>query len=220
MEAIKSLILYRFKTLSLLVVTLTFSVTVLMIRMKLNQSFFFLFLMWNLFLALIPYTISFYLTSKENITTLYFAFGFIIWLLFLPNAPYMVTDFIHLRTGNNFHLWLDIIVILSFALSGLLLFFMSLLDMQKCIEIKFNKITIQTLTLSVIFLSGFGVYLGRFLRYNSWEVISQPQYLFKDISAILMSPLQYSEAWLFSLGFGTFLSVGFWLFKNFYRFEN
>jgi uncharacterized membrane protein len=58
------------------------------------------------------------------------------------------------------------------------------------------------------------VYLGRFLRYNSWEIISNPQLLISDIFDILISPFHNSEAWLFTLGFGGFLVVGYFVFKN------
>ena len=217
METLKSLIQTKFKTLSIITVALTFSVIVLMVRMKLNKSFFFLFLIWNVFLAIIPYTITMYLNTKPNLSKFKLGFWFIVWLAFLPNAPYIVTDLIHIRIGNDNMLWLDVLVVLSFALSGLFLFYLSVLDMQRLISENFKRIPIGTVTPMVLFLCGFGVYLGRFLRYNSWEIISQPQVLFLDIINIVIAPFQNFEAWLFTLGFGMFLTVGFWMFKNLYE---
>ncbi|WP_296380936.1 DUF1361 domain-containing protein [Winogradskyella sp.] len=214
MESIKILIQSKFKILSLIAVALTFSIIVLMIRIKLNKSFFYLFLVWNVFLAIIPYAITMYLNTKSNLSKLKLGFWFLVWLAFLPNAPYIVTDLIHIRIGNNTLLWLDVMVILSFTLSGLFLFYLSIQDMQRLIASKAKKIPITTLTITIIFLCGFGVYLGRFLRYNSWEIISNPQILISDIFHIVISPFQNSEAWLFTLGFGTFLVVGYWMFKN------
>ncbi len=214
MEIIRTLIQSKFKTLSLITLALAFSIIVLMIRMKLNQSFFYLFLVWNIFLAIIPYTITMYLNTKPNINRFKLGFGFLVWLAFLPNAPYIVTDLIHIRIGNDNLLWLDVLVVLSFALSGLLLFYLSLLDMQKLIRKQFKRIPLETITLFIIFLCGFGVYLGRFLRYNSWEIISNPQVLISDVFEIMISPFQNLDAWLFTLGFGGFLVVGYWLFKN------
>jgi uncharacterized membrane protein len=185
-----------------------------MVRIKLNKSFLYLFLVWNIFLAIIPYTITMYLNTKNNISKLKLGFWFLVWLAFLPNAPYIVTDLIHIRIGNDNLLWLDVLVVLSFALSGLLLFYLSLLDMQKLISSKFKRIPVIPVTLSVLWLCGFGVYLGRFLRYNSWEIISQPQVLISDIFDIMISPIQNANAWLFTLGFGAFLCVGYWMFKN------
>ncbi|WP_179008514.1 DUF1361 domain-containing protein [Winogradskyella forsetii] len=214
METLKTIVQTRFRTLSLISVALTFSVILLMVRMKLNKSFFFLFLIWNVFLAIIPYTITMYLSTKPNLSKLKLTLWSLVWLAFLPNAPYIVTDLIHIRIGSDSLLWLDILVILSFALSGLLLFYMSILDMQKLVKSKFEKLPIETISISILFLCGFGVYLGRFLRYNSWEIISQPHLLFLDILNIIMAPFQHYDAWLFTLGFGLFLVVGFWMFRN------
>lgn len=214
METIKTLIQSKFKTLSLVTVALAFSIITLMVRIKLNKSFFYLFLVWNVFLAIIPYTITMYLNTKSNLSKLKLSFWFLVWLAFLPNAPYIVTDLIHIRVGNDHLLWLDVLVVLSFALSGLLLFYLSLLDMQRLIKTQFKKIPTETIMLIIIFLCGFGVYLGRFLRYNSWEIISNPQVLISDVFEILFSPFQNITAWLFTLGFGGFLVVGYWMVKN------
>lgn len=214
METIKTIIQERFKTLSLITVAILFSVILLMVRMKLNKSYVFLFLIWNVFLAIIPYAITMYLNTTQNLSKLKLGFWFMVWLAFLPNAPYIVTDLIHIRIGNDALLWLDVLVVLSFALSGLLLFYISMLDMQKIFKSKFSKLPIEMMNIVILFLCGFGVYLGRFLRYNSWQIISQPQYLVKDIVNMIILPFQHFEAWLFTLGFGTFLVVGFWMFKN------
>jgi uncharacterized membrane protein len=156
-----------------------------------------------------------YLNTKQNLNKLKFGFWFLVWLAFLPNAPYIVTDLIHIRVGNDTLLWLDVLVVLSFALSGLLLFYLSLLDMQQLIKSKFKRIPIQTISIFILFLSSFGVYLGRFLRYNSWEIISNPQVLISDVFEIMVSPFQNVTAWLFTLGFGGFLVVGYWMMRNF-----
>jgi uncharacterized membrane protein len=184
-----------------------------MIRMKLNKSFFFLFLIWNVFLAIIPYAITMYLNTIPKLSKLKLGFWFMIWLAFLPNAPYIVTDLIHIRSGNASLLWLDVLVVLSFALSGLFLFYLSVMDMQVLVSHQFKKVPRNTMTTTILFLCGFGVYLGRFLRYNSWEIISDPIYLISDVVNIVIAPFQNAEAWLFTLGFGTFLVVGFWMFK-------
>lgn len=214
MEALKTLVQSKFKTLGLISMALAFSIFVLMLRMKLNKSFFFLFLIWNVFLAVIPYAITIYLSSKAKLSKLKLGFWFIVWLAFLPNAPYIVTDLIHLKANNTSFLWLDILVVLSFALSGLLLFYLSLKDMQKLLSKHFTTSSTETVTLIILFLCGFGVYLGRFLRYNSWEIISNPQVLIADVFNIVIAPFQHTEAWLFTLGFGMFLVVGYWMFKN------
>lgn len=214
MSIIKKVIQTQFKTLSLISVALVFSVVSLMVRIKLNKSFFFLFLIWNVFLAIIPYAVTMYLSTKRNLSKLTLGLGFLVWLAFLPNAPYIVTDLIHIRVGNDALIWLDVLVVLSFALSGLFLFYLSIIDMQNVVKSKFKKLPIKTITTAILFLCGFGVYLGRFLRYNSWEIISDPKILFIDIVNIIIAPFQHYEAWLFTIGFGMFLVIGFWMFRN------
>ncbi|MEP5255316.1 MAG: DUF1361 domain-containing protein [Winogradskyella arenosi] len=215
MDAVKQLLLTRFKTLTLILVAISFSLVLLMLRIKLHQSFFFLFLIWNLFLAVIPYLITLYLSAKPHLSLWTFILGFMVWVLFLPNAPYIVTDLIHLRRANGAYLWLDILVVLSFALSALFLFYLTLIDMQHLIKANFKtKLPIVTLTNGLLFLCSFGVYLGRFLRYNSWDIISAPQSLFTTIFNMLKAPYQHQAIWLFTLGFGCFLSLGFWIFKH------
>ena len=214
METIKTLFISRFRIIFLLMISMTFSVVLLMIRMKLNQSFFFLFLVWNLFLAFIPFGITTYLKSLQKPNKLILTLYFVPWLLFLPNAPYMITDLIHLRMSNHYLMWLDVLVITSFAYNGLVLFFLSLYDMENMLKLficgkkRFYFVTF------ILFLTGFGIYLGRFLRYNSWEILQNPFNLTKDIIEIVIHPTQHMQAWIFTLTFGAFLTVGFWTCKT------
>ncbi|MEW4922940.1 DUF1361 domain-containing protein [Algibacter sp. 2305UL17-15] len=214
MDYIKHLFLSRFKTFSTLSVSMLFSIVLLMVRMKLTHSFFYLFLVWNLFLAAIPFAITTYLVSLPKLNKFVLALWFSVWLLFLPNAPYIVTDLLHLKISNTSFLWLDILVVLSFAFNGLILFFISLKDMKAILASFISKAKTDYLTTFIFFLTGFGVYLGRFLRYNSWEILSNPKYLFVDITTIVLQPFSNQEAWLFTILFGAFLSIGFWMFNN------
>jgi uncharacterized membrane protein len=213
MEPIKTLIINRFKILSLLTVSMAFSVVLLMIRIKLNQSFFFLFLVWNLFLAVIPYAITTYLISLANIQRISLLLYGSIWLLFLPNAPYIITDLLHLRLSNIHFMWLDVLLVTSFAFNGMMLFYLSLMDMEIILKKYLNtKIVYHTIHF-VCILTGFGMYLGRFLRYNSWEIIQNPLALTSDIFDIIIHPNQHLEAWIFTASFGMFLMVGFRMFN-------
>ena len=214
MDNIKHLFINKFKTFVLLSVSMTLSVVLLMIRMKLTHSFFYLFLVWNLFLAVIPFTITTYLLSNPKLNKFGLLVWFSVWLLFLPNAPYIVTDLIHLRLSTTYVIWLDILIVSSFACNGLLLFYLSIIDMKVIFKGYLNKTLLNYGVLTIIFLSGFGVYLGRFLRYNSWEVLSDPKYLISDIINITIQPYANKQAWLFTLLFGSFLTAGFWMFNQ------
>ncbi|MCF7569483.1 DUF1361 domain-containing protein [Sabulilitoribacter arenilitoris] len=216
MDNIKKFIFKRFKIFSIITVSVVLSLTLLMFRMKISHSFFYIFLVWNLFLAAVPYTISTYLLSNPKFNKVGLAFGFGLWLLFLPNAPYIVTDLIHLKLSNSYFIWIDILIVSSFAFNGLLLFYLSVLDMKTILEKHIKKVIVKRSIIPILLLSGFGVYLGRFLRYNSWEILSNPKYLITDIFNIITQPIAHKEAWLFTLLFGAFLNVGFWMFKQFY----
>lgn len=214
MNHIKYLLFTRFKTFTLLSATMAGSIILLMIRMKLSHSFHFLFLVWNLFLAVIPFLITTYMTSHDKLNKLSLLFGFLLWLPFLPNAPYIITDLLHLNGSSTHIMWLDTLVVSSFALNGLLLFFVSLMDMQKVLSQFFKGKYINPAIFVILFLSGFGVYLGRFLRYNSWEIIQNPLSLFNDIIHLILHPRQHQEAWLFTILFSGFLSLGYWVYTS------
>lgn len=218
METLKQLIFNRYRIFYSLSVSIAFSIVLLMIRMKLTNSDFYLFLVWNLFLAIIPFAITTYIASKPKLHKIGFVLWFALWLLFLPNAPYIITDLLHLKISTNKLLWLDILVISNFAISGLLLFLFSLLDMEILLKKYTNKS--KLIVIPLFFLNGFGVYLGRFLRYNSWELFQNPTPLFNDILNIILHPSKHTEAWLFTLLFGAFLYFAFWMFKSLLNIKN
>ncbi|GAA3610738.1 DUF1361 domain-containing protein [Flavivirga amylovorans] len=217
MNTIKTLLFNQFKIFSLLSISIALSIVLLMVRMKLTHSFFYLFLVWNLFLAIIPFAITTYLVNTPKLKKIGFVIGFSVWLLFSPNAPYIITDLLHLKVSSNHLLWLDVLVVSSFALNGLLLFSLSLLDMETLLNQYLKRKAIIFFMISILFLNGFGVYLGRFLRYNSWEILQHPSNLFNDIFDIILRPNQHLEAWLFTFLFGVFLSIGFWVFKALHK---
>ena len=167
MNTLKLFVLSKFKTITILTATMGFSLVLLMIRMKITHSLFYLFLVWNLFLAAIPFAISSYLVCLPKPSKLISLTWFGVWLLFLPNAPYMITDLLHISISETKYIWLDILVVKSFALCGVLLFYLSILDMGKVFAIYFKKAVLDFCLVLIVFLSSFGVYLGRFLRHNS-----------------------------------------------------
>lgn len=214
MTNIKSFVISQFRILSIIFVLTSMSIILLMFRIKITQSFFYLFLVWNIFLAYIPYAITFYLSSVSTTKNVKLLGWFIVWLLFLPNAPYILTDLWHLRLAESNWFWLDIIVFSSFAATGLLLFFLSIIDMVSVLQLHIKQVILDFLSIALMLLSSFGIYLGRFLRYNSWEVMSNPKLLISDIFEIIFNPYIHKEAWYFTIIFAVFLYVGFWVFKS------
>ncbi len=213
METIKTLIINRFRILSILTISMVLSIVLLMIRMKIHQSFYLVFLVWNLFLAVIPFAITTALVSKPKPHKLKLILSFGVWLLFLPNAPYIVTDLLHLNNSQQHLSLIDVLVIVSFAFNGLILFMLSLSDMEKLLKLYIKQKFIFFIMISVFGLTAFGIYLGRFLRYNSWEILNNPIELFSDMFYLIFEP--NIEAWIFTLTFASFLAITYWMLKAF-----
>jgi uncharacterized membrane protein len=180
--------------------------------MKITNSLFFGFLIWNLFLAFIPYGISTKLKTIniDNIPKIKLVLLLFIWLLFLPNAPYIITDFIHLHHSKSTLVWLDTFLLFTYASTGLLLTITSLNDIYKIIKIKWNLKHANYFSFFVTFLCGFGIYLGRFLRLNSWDVFTAP------ITVLKKGFFSFSDSktWLITFGFGSFIYLIFRIFIN------
>lgn len=152
-----------------------------------NATFFFLF--WNLFLAAVPFVAAEAFARARWRVAAWLAF--VVWLLFLPNAPYIVTDFIHLRARPPVPLWFDVLLLISCAGTGLLLGYGSVMIVQRALARRWGTRTAWVVAIVAILLSAFGVYLGRFVRFNSWEVFTDPMPLFADIAHRLTNPLDH-----------------------------
>ena len=81
--------------------------------------------------------------------------------------------------------------------------------MKKILIHRFNKKHINRIYPFLFLLTGFGVYLGRFLRFNSWELINNSHTIIKTVFIILINPITHYKAWGFSICFGVLLLLGF-----------
>ena len=132
-----------------------------------------LYLIWNLFLAWIPYVISSCFIKKEMAMNRFIPF-FILWLLFFPNAPYLVTDALHLVSSLPVMLWYDSLLLFFFGWIGLFLGMLSLFRIHQYFQVHFSRLVSELGVFIVCFISGFGIYLGRFERWNSWDLFISP----------------------------------------------
>ena len=181
------------------------------VRTARADSLLFAFLVWNLFLAAIPYVASLafeVLDRYRRVRPLQWA-CFVVWLLFLPNAPYIITDFIHLKYRPPIPLWYDVLMLLSCAGAGLLLGYASVMIVHRIVARHYGTLAGWATALVAMFLSAFGIYLGRFLRWNSWEAFTEPMPLFHDIATRIMNPLQYPRTFAVTGLFGIALCVGY-----------
>jgi uncharacterized membrane protein len=129
---------------------------------------------------------------------------FIVWLLFIPNSFYILTDLFHLNHFTPVPVWFDLVLILSFAWNGLIAGILSVRQMEK-IVIRGSRNSWMFI-FPVMCLNAFGVYIGRFLRFNSWDILFNPLQLVADISQVLLHPVAYKSAWAMVICFGALLT--------------
>lgn len=189
-----------------------FSVALSIFRWRYTHTPTFLFLNWNLFLAFVPWALTYTLqsfprlaSSKWMIVSTLFC-----WLLFFPNAPYILTDLYHLRILKNSHIWFDVVLILSFAWTGTMYGMMSLYHIEKILIPHFHRFTITALIVILQFAAGFGIYIGRFLRWNSWDIIQHPGAIVTDIADRFIDPASHPRTWAVTILMGIFLNMVYW----------
>lgn len=174
----------------------------------------FVFLIWNIFLAAIPLVISYNLLSLGKGKRLENIFCFTLWLLILPNAPYLITDILHFGERHDAPLWFDVSLLFSFALNGLCMGIISTyfmyLHLQKYLHAKW----LNPLMLLVHVACGFGVYVGRYLRWNSWSIITHPMSLLQECFIRVVNPIDHPRTWLVTIVFAMLIGCGFTWLKN------
>lgn len=175
---------------------MAFIAAMLVCRIFYSGTLMYLFLIWNLFLAWIPFQLSVLLDSKK--ITSHRAAYFVLagWLLFFPNALYIITDLIHLEDiETDVPVWFDAILIFTTSVAGLILAFASLFKVETFLQQKIKQPIVNRLIIGCLFLGSFGVYLGRFLRWNSWDIVTHPLILLTQIAAPFILPLQHYRTW-------------------------
>jgi uncharacterized membrane protein len=181
-------------------------------RVCLTGHWRYLFLVWNLFLAWLPLLFALgvcrqYRAGARTGWKLWTLAG--LWLLFFPNAPYIFTDLIHLNSWFHGHYWSDLTMILLAALTGFLLGFVSLYLMQSVVADLLGRVVSWLFILVVAGLTGLGIYIGRFLRWNSWDVFIHPVGLSVDLGRLAAHPLANAGPFMFQALFATFLFFGY-----------
>ena len=170
------------------------------------------FLVWNLVLAWLPLLLALFACDEYREGPGHswrFRALAAAWLLFFPNAPYIFTDLIHLTTHYYGHFWVDLVLILLCALTGLVLGFLSLFLMQAVVARMIGRVASWLFIAAVAALSGFGIYLGRFLRFNSWDVLFKPLALCHGIGQWAANPMAHPTSYAFPALFATFLFIAY-----------
>ncbi len=173
-----------------------------------NHSWQYWYFIWNLFLAWLPlvfaYTLIQYLKKH-----LWFSWQAVVlsvlWLGFLPNSFYMLSDFIHLGNVVRVDLDFDVIMIAAFAVAGLTLGFSSLYLIHRELIKRFAVIRAHMAIVAILLLCGFAVYLGRDLRWNTWDILVNPAGVLFDVATPIISS---SNPEVFSTTLGYFALLG------------
>ncbi|MDR1929005.1 MAG: DUF1361 domain-containing protein [Treponema sp.] len=175
----------------------------------------FIFLNWNLFLAFVPWALTSISFLKPKIQKSKIAGGILLifWLLFFPNAPYIITDLFHLRVIKNMPVWYDTLLLLSYAWTGMLYGFLSLWDMERILGRKLPGPAVTIFSTTLLFVGSFGIYMGRFLRWNSWDLFTKTSKILTEIGDRIINPLEHQTTWGMTLFMGIFLNMVYWSFR-------
>jgi uncharacterized membrane protein len=180
-----------------------------LLRVELSGTRHFLFLNWNLFLAFVPWILTVILTLSSKLQQSKLAvFGMLgVWLLFFPNASYILTDLFHLSHHSSMPIWFDLVLILSFAWTGLLYGFLSLWYLEELMEQFLSKRWITLISVVLMFVSSFGIYIGRYLRWNSWDLLHHPARIMGDVGDRIINPVDHPRTWGVTIFMGLFLTM-------------
>jgi uncharacterized membrane protein len=172
----------------------------------------------NLFLAWIPIACSgialfIFLTQKAVTPTPWIVvLLLLVWFVFFPNSTYLITEFHHLKEDvTEVPFWFDTIVILSLALCGVMLGCFSLFLVQRLLLLYITRVDAWIIFILYVFLSNIGIYIGRFLRFNSWDIVTNPLGLIHHLLSAFRDRKQARNIFLFSSLFTVFL-LTFYLF--------
>ncbi|MES2330877.1 MAG: DUF1361 domain-containing protein [Bacteroidota bacterium] len=201
-------------TSKMLLASIAFSMSLLLVRfLYSNNTIEYSFYGWNTFLAAIPYLVSTQLIKlrKMKITTFIFI-G--VWLLFFPNAPYMITDLFHYEERPGVPFWYDLLLVISAAWNGLILGMISLMNVEIFLSRHFKKVWVVVSVFISLLLCGYGVFIGRFLRFNSWNIVTDFRDLAYSSAHHVLQPQHYPKLWVFTILFSVLLTIIYFTLKN------
>lgn len=200
------------KKYSWLLPSLMFTCVLLLVRVAYTRSFFLLFIPWNMFLAGVPLLFSYMLLKVKD---KFVSWGmFALWLLFFPNSMYIVTDLFHLGEGYTMPLWYDLLILFSAALNGIIMGLISLRNAERFLRRSFSPRLLPFFLFGLFLLCGYGIYLGRYLRWNSWDIFMQPHLLLWDIMQDILHPFRNNKSWMVSSLFAVWMHILYGYFKR------
>ena len=199
------------RLLTMLALSSALSVALWTARAWYTGNMVFFFLNWNLLLAWIPLGCALLLWRHGRLRRLNLEALLLcaVWLLFFPNAPYIVSDLMHLDTRPPAPLWFDAVMLFSFAWNGLLVGFLSLWLVQQAVSGWFGRTAGWLMATAALAAAGFGVYLGRFERWNSWDLVVDPLGLAHNVARQILHPLAQPRTLAVTALFASFLLIAY-----------
>lgn len=170
-----------------------FAIAVYSARVLRSKELTFAFLVWNLFLAWLPYWCAIgaelmEANTRSGARRFLFVAAVTIWFIFFPNAPYVITDLLHVNARSGAPLWYDVGLITSFGLSGTMIGVGSLWAMQNTVRLRWGRGGARVLTIVTLGATGIGIAMGRFARWNSWDLLFHPTTVLADVIPAFLNP--------------------------------
>lgn len=208
---------YKFTIPKSILILLILSFVLSIFRVVLFSKFSLVYIFWNIYLAFIPFVISSILLrnfNKHELSKGALIVGGIFWLFLIPNAPYVITDLIHIGEIHAVPIIYDTFLIFSSALVSLILGMYSISHMEQILKIKYSTKIASIFVIIIIFFSSFGMYLGRFLRFNSWDILSRPMKFINGVGEIFTNKPDSIEAIFYTILFFFFISMSYYSWKS------
>ena len=194
--------------------SLLFTLLMIGARIAYSREVYGTFLVWNLFLAWVPFAFSNMLYAKKTVRKwIPYAVVFA-WLIFFPNAPYIITDFFHLQHRPPVPLWYDLVILFWASWNGLLLGFISLLNVERFLLTQFKPKIVNGTVWLFMMLCAFGVYAGRYLRWNSWDIVANPHGIMRDVKYIALNPEDNLRTWGVTFSFSVLMMTCYLTIKS------
>ncbi len=213
--------IYRNPKLLLLGIVSGMSVSLWVFRVIATHNGSYSFMIWNLFLALLPLLVAkaiYELDGLRRLPLLPRLAGLALWLLLVPNSYYMITDLMHIKQADPSTIWYDSLMFFSFAMTGLLSGIYSWYIIHKLVKGRHGSLLAWLGVLASSGLVAFGIYLGRYGRWNSWDILTNPMALGWGIWVSAHNPLarQLTVAFTFTL---LLVYVAFYAYYELRRYE-
>lgn len=197
----------------LLISSVTFTFLLLVIRLFNSGTITYFFYVWNIILAIIPLFISRRLLLQRKMHAK--SWGIIVgWLLFFPNSFYILTDLFHYTERPPVPKWFDLLIVTSAAWNGLILGVCSLMQVEMFLLRFWKEAKVRLFVMTSLLLCSYGIYIGRFLRFNSWDIVCDPINLFLASAERILFPHQHTRTWGFTILFSVLLILVYYTVRK------